>query len=178
MHCTESFALLYGGLVLPIPWARVGYPEVGCSAGGAWTAHRALKSGSVSRQIDEPSRCAFLPGSGGIAGKQVITPPDARPWKTGKGAGAETVKLHRCNVMRQMETLSIGDLVRAWETLPANARPARPRHHDTRPPAMSARTLGDRQSHACCYSAAAYLRTAGSLRGLFFFSISKSSLSQ
>ncbi|RUX01121.1 response regulator transcription factor [Mesorhizobium sp. M8A.F.Ca.ET.059.01.1.1] len=35
-----------------------------------------------------------------------------------------TVKLHRGNVMRKMEAASIGELIRAWETLPAPMRQA------------------------------------------------------
>ncbi|MDE1993670.1 MAG: response regulator transcription factor [Rhizobiaceae bacterium] len=35
-----------------------------------------------------------------------------------------TVKLHRANVMRKMEAASIGELIRAWETLPAAMRQA------------------------------------------------------
>jgi FixJ family two-component response regulator len=35
-----------------------------------------------------------------------------------------TVKLHRANVMRKMEAGSIGELIRAWETLPAAMRAA------------------------------------------------------
>lgn len=35
-----------------------------------------------------------------------------------------TVKLHRGNVMRKMEASSIGELIRAWETLPASIRQA------------------------------------------------------
>jgi len=31
-----------------------------------------------------------------------------------------TVKLHRSNVMRKMDAKSIGDLIRIWETLPAD----------------------------------------------------------
>lgn len=33
-----------------------------------------------------------------------------------------TVKLHRSNVMRKMEAASIGELIRAWETLPVSVR--------------------------------------------------------
>jgi len=36
-----------------------------------------------------------------------------------------TVKLHRSNVMRKMEVASVGELVRAWEALPAHLRKAR-----------------------------------------------------
>lgn len=32
------------------------------------------------------------------------------------------LKLHRVNIMRKMHALSVGDLIRAWETLPASAR--------------------------------------------------------
>jgi FixJ family two-component response regulator len=32
------------------------------------------------------------------------------------------VKLHRCNVMRRMQAALIGDLIRAWESLPASLR--------------------------------------------------------
>ncbi|BCP55592.1 DNA-binding response regulator [Kaistia sp. 32K] len=37
-----------------------------------------------------------------------------------------TVKLHRGNVMRKMEVASIGELIRAWETLPASMRDIEP----------------------------------------------------
>ncbi|RCS21896.1 DNA-binding response regulator [Phyllobacterium salinisoli] len=40
------------------------------------------------------------------------------------GISEVTVKLHRGNVMRKMEAASIGDLIRAWETLPAPMREA------------------------------------------------------
>lgn len=33
-----------------------------------------------------------------------------------------TVKLHRGNVMRKMQAASVGELIRAWETLPADLR--------------------------------------------------------
>lgn len=33
-----------------------------------------------------------------------------------------TVKLHRGNVMRKMQAASVGDLIRAWEALPADVR--------------------------------------------------------
>ncbi|MBO1908827.1 response regulator transcription factor [Microvirga sp. 3-52] len=33
-----------------------------------------------------------------------------------------TVKLHRGNVMRKMKAASVGELIRAWETLPADVR--------------------------------------------------------
>jgi FixJ family two-component response regulator len=38
------------------------------------------------------------------------------------GISEVTVKLHRGNVMRKMEANSIGELIRAWETLPASMR--------------------------------------------------------
>ena len=38
------------------------------------------------------------------------------------GISEITVKLHRSNVMRKMEAASIGELIRAWETLPASIR--------------------------------------------------------
>jgi FixJ family two-component response regulator len=40
------------------------------------------------------------------------------------GISQVTVKLHRGNVMRKMEVASIGELIRAWETLPAPMRQA------------------------------------------------------
>lgn len=40
------------------------------------------------------------------------------------GISEITVKLHRGNVMRKMEVGSIGELIRAWETLPATVRDA------------------------------------------------------
>jgi FixJ family two-component response regulator len=41
------------------------------------------------------------------------------------GISEVTVKLHRGNVMRKMQVASIGELIRAWETLPARVREAR-----------------------------------------------------
>src|SRR5215468_3783469 len=38
------------------------------------------------------------------------------------GISEVTVKLHRSNVMRKMQASSIGELIRAWETLPATMR--------------------------------------------------------
>jgi FixJ family two-component response regulator len=38
------------------------------------------------------------------------------------GISEVTVKLHRSNVMRKMQVASIGELIRAWETLPVNLR--------------------------------------------------------
>ena len=38
------------------------------------------------------------------------------------GISEVTVKLHRSNVMRKMEAASIGELIRAWEALPARVR--------------------------------------------------------
>src|SRR5262245_13371852 len=38
------------------------------------------------------------------------------------GISEITVKLHRSNVMRKMEAASVGDLIRAWEALPAGLR--------------------------------------------------------
>lgn len=40
------------------------------------------------------------------------------------GISEVTVKLHRGNVMRKMAAASIGELIRAWETLPAPLREA------------------------------------------------------
>jgi FixJ family two-component response regulator len=42
------------------------------------------------------------------------------------GISEVTVKLHRGNVMRKMEAASIGELIRAWETLPAEMREVGP----------------------------------------------------
>jgi FixJ family two-component response regulator len=41
------------------------------------------------------------------------------------GISEVTVKLHRGNVMRKMEVASIGELIRAWETLPPPMREVR-----------------------------------------------------
>jgi FixJ family two-component response regulator len=41
------------------------------------------------------------------------------------GISEVTVKLHRSNVMRKMEAASLGELIRAWESLPADIREAR-----------------------------------------------------
>jgi FixJ family two-component response regulator len=38
------------------------------------------------------------------------------------GISEVTVKLHRGNVMRKMEAASLGELIRAWESLPAGTR--------------------------------------------------------
>lgn len=38
------------------------------------------------------------------------------------GISEITVKLHRSNVMRKMEASSVGELIRAWEALPASIR--------------------------------------------------------
>ncbi|TGX55739.1 response regulator transcription factor [Sphingomonas gei] len=40
------------------------------------------------------------------------------------GISEVTVKLHRSNVMRKMEAGSVGELIRAWEILPAERREA------------------------------------------------------
>jgi FixJ family two-component response regulator len=40
------------------------------------------------------------------------------------GISEITVKLHRSNVMRKMQAVSVGDLIRAWEALPGNVRDA------------------------------------------------------
>lgn len=37
-----------------------------------------------------------------------------------------TVKLHRSNVMKKMQAASVGELIRAWETLPVQIREAKP----------------------------------------------------
>jgi FixJ family two-component response regulator len=42
------------------------------------------------------------------------------------GISEITVKLHRSNVMKKMEAASIGELIRAWETLPAHLRETKP----------------------------------------------------
>ncbi|MGD9802021.1 MAG: response regulator transcription factor [Hyphomicrobiaceae bacterium] len=38
------------------------------------------------------------------------------------GISEVTVKLHRSNVMRKMQATSVGELIRAWEVLPAEVR--------------------------------------------------------
>ncbi|SCW46766.1 two component transcriptional regulator, LuxR family [Rhizobium mongolense subsp. loessense] len=38
------------------------------------------------------------------------------------GISEITVKLHRSNVMRKMRTISVGELIRAWDTLPVDLR--------------------------------------------------------
>jgi FixJ family two-component response regulator len=38
------------------------------------------------------------------------------------GISEVTVKLHRSNVMRKMHAMSVGELIRAWEALPAELR--------------------------------------------------------
>ena len=40
------------------------------------------------------------------------------------GISEVTVKLHRGNVMRKMQAASIGEIIRAWESLPADLREA------------------------------------------------------
>jgi FixJ family two-component response regulator len=52
------------------------------------------------------------------------------------GISEVTVKLHRGNVMRKMQAGSIGELIRAWETLPASLRQSgTTRRSDPRPSA-------------------------------------------
>lgn len=41
------------------------------------------------------------------------------------GISEVTVKLHRGNVMRKMQAASVGELIRAWESLPAEVREPR-----------------------------------------------------
>ncbi|MBS7546199.1 response regulator transcription factor [Ancylobacter oerskovii] len=41
------------------------------------------------------------------------------------GISVVTVKLHRSNAMRKMQVATVGELIRAWETLPAPLRQAR-----------------------------------------------------
>jgi FixJ family two-component response regulator len=38
------------------------------------------------------------------------------------GISEITVKLHRSNVMRKMRTTSVGELIRAWDSLPSSLR--------------------------------------------------------
>ncbi|MFB9947623.1 response regulator transcription factor [Rhizobium puerariae] len=38
------------------------------------------------------------------------------------GISEITVKLHRSNVMRKMRTISVGELIRAWDSLPSSLR--------------------------------------------------------
>lgn len=45
------------------------------------------------------------------------------------GISQITVKVHRANMMRKMQTTSVGELVRAWEALPAQLRADRPAEH-------------------------------------------------
>jgi FixJ family two-component response regulator len=42
------------------------------------------------------------------------------------GISEVTVKLHRSNVMRKMHATSVGELIRAWEALPADLRAGEP----------------------------------------------------
>lgn len=42
------------------------------------------------------------------------------------GISEITVKLHRSNVMKKMQATSVGELIRAWETLPAQLRETKP----------------------------------------------------
>jgi FixJ family two-component response regulator len=41
------------------------------------------------------------------------------------GLSEVTVKLHRSSVMRKMQAASVGELIRAWEALPADMRETR-----------------------------------------------------
>ena len=45
------------------------------------------------------------------------------------GISEVTVKLHRSNVMRKMQVMSVGELIRAWEALPADKRNREVRQH-------------------------------------------------
>jgi FixJ family two-component response regulator len=42
------------------------------------------------------------------------------------GISEITVKLHRGNLMRKMQAASVGDIIRAWEALPASLREKEP----------------------------------------------------
>jgi FixJ family two-component response regulator len=42
------------------------------------------------------------------------------------GISEITVKLHRGNLMRKMQAVSVGDIVRSWEALPADLRETGP----------------------------------------------------
>lgn len=84
---------------------------------------RDIRQGAQSRVVKEHlSRLALLTPrerqvlrevAGGRLNKQIAFD---------LGISEITVKLHRGNVMRKMQLASVGDLIRVWETLPAEAR--------------------------------------------------------
>jgi FixJ family two-component response regulator len=85
-------------------------------------AHRA-KAETVSRHLD---RLATLTPRERQVLREVARGRLNKQIAFDLGISQITVKLHRSNVMRKMEARSLGDLIRAWEMLPAGACEERP----------------------------------------------------
>jgi FixJ family two-component response regulator len=90
-------------------------------AGMAMDAARRAEAAIVKRNVD---RLATLTPREREVLQQVARGRLNKQIAYDLGISEVTVKLHRSNAMRKMETASIGDLVRAWETLPAGMRGA------------------------------------------------------
>lgn len=90
-------------------------------AGMAMDAARRAEAAIVKRNVD---RVATLTPREREVLQQVARGRLNKQIAYDLGISEVTVKLHRSNAMRKMETASIGDLIRAWETLPAGMRGA------------------------------------------------------
>jgi FixJ family two-component response regulator len=82
---------------------------------GAWRARATVVNRNVERlrTLTPRERQVLREVTGGRLNKQIAFD---------LGISEVTVKLHRGNVMRKMQASSIGELIRAWETLPSEAR--------------------------------------------------------
>lgn len=89
------------------------------SAGIAMDAARRAESIIVNKNID---RLASLTSRERQVLREVAIGRVNKQIAFDLGISEVTVKLHRSNVMRKMEATSIGELIRAWETLPVEMR--------------------------------------------------------
>jgi FixJ family two-component response regulator len=78
--------------------------------------------------IDVSLRAPSLPQDGGLTPRQRDILGHIARGRSNKqiafalGISEITVKLHRGNLMRKMNAVSVGDIVRAWEALPPTLR--------------------------------------------------------
>jgi FixJ family two-component response regulator len=84
---------------------------------------RDIKQRAHSRRLKEHlSRLALLTCRERQVLREVVAGRQNKQIAFDLGIKEITVKLHRSNVMRKMQVTSIGELVRAWEALPAEVR--------------------------------------------------------
>jgi FixJ family two-component response regulator len=83
--------------------------DVAQQAGTRTTRHNLAKFATLTRREQQVMRAVSL----GRLNKQIAYD---------LGITEVTVKLHRGNVMRKMHAASIGELIRAWESLPCDVR--------------------------------------------------------